>query len=182
MKPIYIRRARNKAMKFATAKHVPKGLKELEEDVPYRTHLADVARIIMLAALKTEKFDVRFAVQVALLHHTIEDKVATYKELEHNFGEDIAEAVFAITKNEAQKKEQPTKDSLSRIRKLKSEVWAVKLADMITNLQPPPLDWSKVQRINNHDEARLVLTELGSGDTYLAKWLEDKMKEYVKYI
>ena len=178
MKPIHYRRALNKAMKFATAKHLPKGLKEHEEDNPYREHLADVARIIMLAGLKTKNFDVRFAVQVALLHHTIEDKVATYKELERNFGEDISEAVSAMTKDETLPKEQQKKDSLARIKTLKSEVWAVELADWISNLQPLPSDWSKEQRNKYQEEAQLILSELGSGDAFLAKWLEEKIKEY----
>ena len=33
-------------------------------------------------------------------------------------------------------------DSLKRIKKMSHEVWAVKMADRITNLQPPPKGWS----------------------------------------
>jgi (p)ppGpp synthase/HD superfamily hydrolase len=37
-------------------------------------------------------------------------------------------------------------DSLNRTKQLQKEVWAVKLADRITNLQTPPTHWDTVKK------------------------------------
>ena len=69
-------------------------------------------------------------------------------------------------------------DSLKRIKLLRPEVWAVKLADRITNLQPPPPHWSKERKIIYRHEARLIVSELRDGNEYLARRLEEKIEEY----
>ena len=53
-------------------------------------------------------------------------------------------------------KDQQIIDSLSRIKKLPIEVWAVKLADRITNLQPPPSYWTTEKRKKYLDQAKLI--------------------------
>ena len=73
-------------------------------------------------------------------------------------------------------------DSLNRIKALQSEVWSVKLADRITNLQPPPSYWDKAKRIKYHKEAQLIYATLGSGNEYLALRLATKIKEYEAYL
>ena len=70
-----------------------------------------------------------------------EDTSTKIEELENKFGIDIAEAVSALTKNKELPRDKQMQDSLTRIQYLQSEVWAVKLADRITNLQPPPPNW-----------------------------------------
>ena len=85
---------------------------------------------------------------------------------------------MALTKNEKLPKEEQIKDCLKRIKLLQSEVWAVKLADRITNLQPPPPHWSKERKINYRDEARLIVSELRDGNEYLGRRLEEKIEEY----
>src|SRR5574343_437981 len=98
---------------------------------------------IFIAASNSDNFNLDFAIQVALLHDTIEDTSTDICELENIFGVEIANGVSALTKNSSLPKEQQMQDSLSRIKKLQSEVSAVKLADRITNLQPPPTHWDK---------------------------------------
>ena len=73
-------------------------------------------------------------------------------------------------------------DSLTRIKKLQSEVWAIKLADRITNLQSPPKYWDNRKVIKYHKEAQIILNVLKDGNEFLAKRLEAKIEEYGKYI
>lgn len=171
-----------KAIKFAAAKHLEKDQKVLGTDLPYVVHLSNVAMEIMIAASNSDNFNLDFAIQVALLHDTIEDTSTDICELENIFGVEIANGVSALTKNSSLPKEQQMQDSLSRIKKLQSEVWAVKLADRITNLQPTPTHWDKQKKIKYLDEARIILRELKDGNNYLAKRLEEKIAEYKKYI
>jgi (p)ppGpp synthase/HD superfamily hydrolase len=57
----------------------------------------------------------------------------------------------------------------------------VKMADRITNLQPPPHYWTK-EKINNYrEEAQLILDELGKANEHLAKRLADKIQNYQQY-
>ena len=170
------------AIKFATAKHLEKEQKVPGTDLPYVVHLSNVAMEIVIASSRSDNFNLGFAVQVALLHDTIEDTSASFGELKNTFGVEIAEAVSALTKNKKLLKEQQMRDSLSRIKKLPKEVWAIKLADRITNLQQPPPNWNRAKRINYQNEARIILSELKDGNNFLAKRLETKIEEYGNYI
>jgi guanosine-3',5'-bis(diphosphate) 3'-pyrophosphohydrolase len=167
-----------KAIKFAAAKHQEKDQKVPGTDLPYLVHLSNVAMEILIAAANTINFDLEFAVQLALLHDTLEDTTTTFDELETNFGLKIAYAVSALTKNEALPKGKRMQDCLYRIKKLQKEVWAVKLADRITNLQPPPEDWDKAKRMKYQEEAKMILKELKGGNEYLERRFEGKIGEY----
>ncbi|WP_291144541.1 HD domain-containing protein [Flavobacterium sp. UBA7680] len=127
-----------KAIIFATIKHLENNQTITDSNLPYVIHLSNVAMEILIASNNTENFDLNFATQVALLHDTLEDTNTTFEELELEFGLDIAEGVSALTKNSDLPKEEKMLDSLNRISKLKKEVWAVKLADRITHLQNLP--------------------------------------------
>lgn len=134
------------AIKFATSKHLEMDQKIPGTELPYVVHLSNVAMEIIIAASHTDHFNLGFAVQVALLHDTIEDTSTKFEELENKFGVDIAKAVSALTKNSDLPKDKQMQDSLTRIKELQPEVWAVKLADRITNLQPPPLHWDNQKK------------------------------------
>lgn len=171
-----------KAIKYATYKHMEKRQKVKGTKLPYVVHLSNVAMELMVAAHQTTDFDLNIAVQVALLHDTIEDTFTTYKEIEENFGSEVAEGVMALTKDEGLPRESQVADSLQRIRKLRKEVWAVKLADRITNLQPPPKNWSGQKRIKYLEDAKLILEELKDGNEYLAERLIGEIEKYKEYI
>jgi len=134
-----------KAWNFASRAHNLKGQLVPGTDIPYINHVGLVAMEAMAAIAYGE--DIKnpdLLVQCALLHDTIEDTSATYDEIKREFGVEIADGVFALSKN----KKLPTKvermdNSLERIRKQPKEVWMVKLSDRITNLQPPPKHWEK---------------------------------------
>lgn len=166
------------AIKFATLKHLEKRQKVKGTKLPYVVHLSNVAMEILMAAPLSTDFNLIFAIQVAMLHDTIEDTNTTFDEIKEIFGEDIAIAVLALSKNEKLPNDKQTQDSLTRIKKLQKEVWAVKLADRITNLQPPPANWSRDRSIEYLEESKTILEELRDGNDYLAKRLEDKISEY----
>jgi guanosine-3',5'-bis(diphosphate) 3'-pyrophosphohydrolase len=170
------------AIKFATAKHLEKEQKIPGTELPYVVHLSNVAMEIIIASSNSDNFDLGFAVQVALLHDTIEDTSTDFGELENKFGVEIAKAVFALTKNSELPKKQQMPDSLTRIKKLQSEVWAVKLADRITNLQQPPSNWDNAKKIKYQKEAQRILNELKNGNDFLARRLEAKIEEYGNYL
>lgn len=113
---------------------------------------------------------------------TLEDTNTTFEELELEFGLDVAEGVSALTKNSNLPKEEKMLDSLSRISKLKKEVWAVKLADRITNLQKPPKTWDNLKRRKYKDEAAIILEQLKGGNAYLENRLRSKIEEYEQYL
>ena len=58
----------------------------------------------------------------------------------------------------------------------------MKLADRITNLQPPPIHWDTEKKKNYLEQAKLILKELKNGNDYLAKRLENKIIEYKNYL
>ena len=169
-------------IKFATAKHVEKDQKVPGTNLPYVVHLSNVTMEIIIASFNSDNFNLEFAIQVELLHDTIEDTKTTFEEIGNKFGFEIATAVSALTKNSELPKELQMQDSLERIKKLQSEVWAVKLADRITNLQPPPPNWSKEKKLKYQKQSGIILNELKNGNDFLAKRLESKIIEYGNYI
>ena len=166
------------AIKFATLRHQAMGQKVKGTELPYVVHLSNVAMEIFMAAKHNGNFNLEYAIQVALLHDTIEDTATTYGEIKERFGEDIADGVLALTKDDKLPKESRIIDSASRIKKLSKEVWAVKLADRITNLQPPPEEWSLEVIRNYLEESVIILKELGDGNQYLKERLKAKISEY----
>ena len=169
------------AIKFATLKHVSINQKVPGTELPYVVHLSNVAMEILMANANTENFNVALAIQAALLHDTIEDTDTTFSEVEENFGLEVANAVMALTKNESLPKEEQMMDSLQRIKKLPHEVWAVKMADRITNLQKPPSHWDNEKKKKYRAEAQVILDELATGNIFLAERLRLLIEDYRKY-
>ena len=166
-------------IKYVAEKH--KDQKVPGTELPYLVHLSNVAMEILLAAQHSKDFNLNFSLKVALLHDVLEDTSATKEDISFIFGDSIAEAVLSLTKNSDLAKEEKMPDSLSRIKKQPHEVWAVKMADRITNLQPPPKDWSKEKRQEYVDEATLIYEHLHSGNTYLAARLNTMIGKYKEY-
>jgi (p)ppGpp synthase/HD superfamily hydrolase len=147
-------------------------------DLPYLLHLNLVAMEVIAALPATLNVDAELAVAAALLHDVIEDTSVTYGDVAVRFGTAIADGVLALTKNAAVPKEQQMGDSLQRIRAQPSAIWMVKLADRITNLQPPPAHWT-AERIGRYrDEAIVILSTLGEASQALAERLRAKIGVY----
>jgi (p)ppGpp synthase/HD superfamily hydrolase len=133
----------------------------------------------VIAALAAESGrDGDLVVACALLHDVLEDTSITYAEIAQRFGEAIAAGVLALTKDLRLPKEQQMADSLQRIQQQPQEVWMVKLADRICNLQPPPAHWSAERVQRYRDEARLIHDTLGVASHFLAKRLLHKIAAY----
>lgn len=167
-------------IKFAAEKHGAQKVKGAK--IPYVVHLSNVTMEIFMAARKTHGFDLGYALQVALLHDTIEDTETTRQELEMVFGKDIADAVWALTGDPKLLKEYRLSDSLAKIRQCPREVGAVKLADRITNLQAPPKNWSKGHISDYLFDAKQILKALHGSNEYLEARLAAKIEEYGKYL
>jgi guanosine-3',5'-bis(diphosphate) 3'-pyrophosphohydrolase len=168
------------AVKFAAERHGNQLIPG--SGIPYVVHLSNVCMEILFAARETLNFNLPLAVQVALLHDVLEDTQTREDELTACFGQQVASGVKALTKNSALPKEERMADSLRRIKQMPHEIWAVKLADRITNLQPPPVHWTTDKIVDYGREAQIIYDELKDGNAYLANRLKIKINEYAKSI
>jgi (p)ppGpp synthase/HD superfamily hydrolase len=173
-----------KALKFAAEAH--KGQLVPGSDLPYVVHMSLVAMEIIAALTEEEVDRPNLAVQCALLHDCLEDTYVIYDELTDKFGRYVADGVLALSKDgaigttedEYTRDRLQLEDSLQRIKKQPREIWMVKLADRITNLQPPPSHWNdeKIQRYK--EGAELIHKELASASEYLGERLGVKIDSY----
>lgn len=180
---LYIR-----AYKFASAAHWNSNNRQIMPgtDIPYLMHFSLVAMEVTAALEKESALDGNLAVQCALLHDTMEDTDTTHAELVQEFGPAVADGVLALTKDDSvgtdltpyQRKERRMADSLERIKAQPKEIWMVKMADRITNLQPPPRQWTP-EKINRYrKEASKIHRVLKGGSRYLAARLQEKIDRY----
>lgn len=169
-----------KAIAFAGERH--KDQKIPGTEISYIVHLSNVAMEIFKAHADTPDFDLDFAIQTALLHDVLEDTPTSFEELRIHFGQSIAAAVWALSKNDKLKSEEQIPDSLRRIKLQPKEVWVVKLADRISNLQEPPKHWDHPRRIQYQKMAYLISETLKGGNPYLENRLREKIRSYNNYI
>lgn len=144
---------------------------------PYVVHLIKVASEVLRAA--DGSFDVDLSMQCALLHDSVEDAGMQVETLRTAFGSAVADGVSALTKNDALPKAEQMADSLRRIKLQPREVWLVKLADRITNLEPAPAHWSPEKRVKYRLEAQEIHDALGSAHAGLAARMREKIAGYV---
>jgi guanosine-3',5'-bis(diphosphate) 3'-pyrophosphohydrolase len=86
--------------------------------------------------------------------------------------------VKALTKNDTLPKEECMSDSLRRIKQQSKEVWAVKLANRITNRQLPPAHWRREKIKQYRKEAQIIYDELKDGNAYLAERLKSEISKH----
>lgn len=170
------------AMNYAAAVHG-------EQKVPgqpysYVVHLAEVAQEVMAALCSSGNsgLNAELLIQCAILHDSMEDAGISYRELKNRFGRTVADGVQALTKNKALPKEMRMKDSLGQITKQPREIWMVKLADRIVNLQNPPAFWTRDKKTSYLEEAELILMVLGEASSFLADRIRKQMETYKKFI
>lgn len=168
------------ALRFAAIAH--QGQRFPGTELPYLLHVAFVAGEVMAALSEgAQPLDGDLAVQCALLHDVIEDTKVTPAELRHAFGDAVADGVQALSKDPSLPHDLQMQDSLDRIRRQPREVWMVKLADRISNLQAPPPHWTAPRIAAYAVEAELIRSTLQSGSPPLARRLADKIKQYKQY-
>ena len=162
--------------------------------IPYVVHVAKVAMEVIAASEGVPGMDRDLAVACAVLHDTVEDSEPTERpnviaDIHAGFGSDVARGVLALTKademkgvkDKAKDKAARMADSLRRIHEQPREVWLVKLADRITNLEPPPAHWSLDKRQRYLAEARTILDALGDASPSLKTRFEQKLAEYERH-
>lgn len=164
------------------------GEKHAEQCVPgtkanYLLHISNVTMEVMIAHTKSPNFNLDMAIQMAILHDTIEDTETTFNELITNFGESIANGVLALTKNNnLSSKKERMMDSLQRILMQPNEVGIVKLADRITNLQKPPKHWDSNKISLYYQESIHISETLSNKNEYLNQRLLDKISNYKRFL
>ncbi len=169
-----------KAFKFAA--HAHQGQKIPGSEIPYIMHLSFVSMEV-IAALNVEKENNgNLAIQCAILHDTIEDTNITLEEIKAEFSEVVADGVLALTKNENLAKHLQMADSLRRIKEQPQEIWMVKLADRISNLQAPPHYWTIDKIIRYREEGIQIHEDLKDASPFLASRLANKIADYKAFI
>lgn len=169
-----------KAYRFAAQAH--RGQMVPGTDLPYIMHLSFVCMEV-IAALNLEiGHDENLAVQCALLHDVIEDTNVTYEQVKADFGKAVANGILALSKGKALPKHLQLGDSLRRIQQQPQAVWMVKLADRITNLQPPPSHWTKDKIVSYREQAIQIHQALKDASPSLASRLLTKIEDYRAYM
>jgi len=117
-----------RAASFAARKHM--GQKRADGVTPYFSHVARVAFIL------THVFGVRDEqlLAAAFLHDTLEDTATDYDEIEAEFGEEVADAVVLLTKNNMLPKRKREREYEQRLRHAPERVQIAKMADLYDNL------------------------------------------------
>ena len=141
--------ALNRAYVFAMKAH---GMQKRASGDPYFSHPLEVAGI--LTAYKLDSA----SIVTALLHDTIEDTPATLKEIEHQFGKEVARLVNGVTKLTRIELQSDHATQAENFRKLvlaMSEdirVLLVKLADRLHNMRT-------LHHIEEPEKRRRIATE-----------------------
>lgn len=152
-------------------------------EMPYITHIGQVAMEVIVSLEADPADNPDLAVQCALLHDVIEDTHVEVDNVEALFGPDVLAGVLALTKDSSLKtKPERMIDSLNRIQDQPLEVWRVKLADRISNLGQPPHYWSATKISNYQAEARLIYDALHPASDYLAERLAYKIDQYSMWL
>ncbi|MEW5988643.1 MAG: HD domain-containing protein [Chloroflexota bacterium] len=169
-----------KAYRFAAQAHL--GQTVPGTNLPYIMHLSFVSMEVIAALNAEAAHDEDLAVQCALLHDVIEDTEVTYDQVRAEFGTQIADGVLALTKDVTLPKHLQIDDSLCRIKQQPHEVWMVKLADRISNLQPPPAYWTLERIAGYREEAGGIYEALQEASPLLEARLLGKMEEYKAFL
>jgi len=153
------------------------------EQVEYINHIGSIVFEILNAINYTENINADLALKCALLHDTLEDTPCSYEQINELFGQHVANGVLALTKDDRiDGRLEKMRDSLIRIKQQPTEIWAVKLADRITNLYAAPYYWNNDKKRAYMEESELILAELGDGNKYLAERLRNKIQAYERFL
>ena len=169
-----------KAYKFAAQAH--QGQKIPGSEIPYIMHLSFVSMEVIAALSVEQVHDGDLAIQCAILHDTIEDTDTSFEDIKAEFGASVANGVLALTKNNSLEKHLQMADSLRRIKEQPREIWMVKLADRISNLQAPPHYWSQDKIIRYREEGKEIYQALQDASPFLASRLASKIEDYKVFI
>lgn len=168
--PDYFRKA------FVFAANAHQGQVFPGTELPYLTHVTLVCTELMAAL--ADGMDGDLAIQCAALHDVLEDTPTSHEVIEQEFGKQVAAGVASLTKNSVLPKELQMEDSLQRIVEQPREVWMVKMADRIVNLNRPPAHWSSDKISKYKIEASNIHDTLKAANYALADRLCTKIENY----
>jgi (p)ppGpp synthase/HD superfamily hydrolase len=168
------------ALRFAAICHGNQ--KVPDTDISYLFHINLVTMEIIAALPHEEGLDEDLAIRCAILHDVIEDTDAGYDEIRNLFGEQTAHGVLALSKDRSVGKEKRLTHSLKRIKNESREIWMVKMADRISNLQKPPVSWNREKISGYFDDSIIIHENLKEGSRYLSARLSLKINEYRRYL
>ena len=169
-----------RAYHFAAKAH--RGQEYSGTELPYLIHLSFVSMEI-IAVLKVEEVNhPDLVVQCALLHDVLEDTEVSGQKLKEEFGTEVTNGVKALTKKKGGENSERLRDSLKRIKHQPHEIWMVKLADRISNLQPPPFNWDQIKIKTYWESSTEIYKALKDSSPYLGERLLQKIDNYSNYI
>ena len=154
-----------KAMQFAREAH--KAQRRKYTEVPYWTHLSEVAGITgCIPSNYTPAPSMEVMVAVAWLHDTIEDVGVTATELERHFGIQVAAAVVLLSDLETGNRAERKAASRARLATAPGWVQTIKCADLISNTSSIVQHDPKFA-VTYLEEKRLLLDVLTKADPRL---------------
>jgi (p)ppGpp synthase/HD superfamily hydrolase len=156
------------AARFAAEKHAQQKRKGAMGE-PYFNHLLEVAE---LAAASSNELDVEL-IMAAFLHDTVEDTNVTLRELEQNFGSEVAGLVAEMTDDKSLPKEQRKSLQVQNAHNKSPRAQTLKVADKISNLRAiltsPPVGWSTARKREYAEWANQVVSRLSAPNPVLKK-------------
>jgi len=168
------------AFRFAAQAHL--GQTYPGTDLPYLMHLSFVCMEVIAALAVEPQANETLAVQSALLHDVVEDTSVTFEQVADYFGLAVAQGVSALSKDKSLPRAEQMPDCLRRIKQQPREIWMIKMADRISNLQAPPSYWNQDKIKQYQTEAESILEALQDASPYLQKRLRHKIDEYGSFI
>jgi GTP diphosphokinase / guanosine-3',5'-bis(diphosphate) 3'-diphosphatase len=143
------------------------------EASPYINHPIAVANVLANEA----GIDDPNVLAAALLHDTIKDTDTTRKELEIEFGDEIAAIVAEVTDDKSLPKMERKRLQIEHAAALSTPAKVVKLADKICNLrdmnQSPPVDWSTEREVEYFTWAKQVVDPMRGVSPVLDRLFDD---------
>jgi guanosine-3',5'-bis(diphosphate) 3'-pyrophosphohydrolase len=148
-----------RATRFAAWKHRDQRRKGQRAE-PYINHPLELAHVLWFEGGVRDEA----TLAAALLHDTLEDTQTSLRELQGEFGEEIAAIVLEVTDEPSLDWRVRKKLQVTRAKLASPRARLVKLADKICNLRSmissPPQRWSIERRRAYFDWAREVVEQL----------------------
>jgi len=130
-----------RALEFASERHSQQRRKG-PSGVPYVNHLIEVASLLAGLA-EVEDTDILIA---AVLHDVLEDTTTTQEEVGARFGERVLRLVCQLSDDKSLPRSVRRQLVLEHLESAEVAVKLIKLADLCSNIQSLPMDWTSERR------------------------------------
>lgn len=141
----------NDAMVFAINAHKDQTYGDGNNAKPYVIHLISVSEVLTRFGFHIIDSDRGIILHIAsLLHDSIEDAGIKFRDIEKQFGKDVAEIVFCVTDELGRNRKERHEKTYPKIRANKNAV-VVKLADRIANVEYSSKNRSRQMDMYRHE-------------------------------